>query len=554
MKADIQIAQECVLESIQDIAKKANIDLNDIECYGKYKAKLSLDILEKQKEKKDGNLILVTSINPTSAGEGKSTTMIGLGDALQKLEYKAMIAMREPSLGPVFGLKGGAAGGGYAQVVPMEDINLHFTGDIHAVTTANNFISSCLDNHIFQGNILRIDVNQIVWKRCMDLNDRSLRSIEIGLGDKNGVQRRDGFIISVASEVMAVLCLATSLQDLKKRLSNILIAYDVDGKPIFVKDLEIEGALTCILKDAIKPNLVQTLEKTPVIIHGGPFANIAHGCNSILATKMCLKLADYTITEAGFGADLGAEKFFNIKCRLASLQPNAVVIVVTVRALKQHGYIPFEELHKENVDAMLKGCENLERHIDIVKSFGLPYVVAINTFSSDTKKEHQELQKWCCEHKHPVSFSNAWETGSEGAIELAKQVVSLCKSKVSFTPTYHEHMSIEDKIERITKGCYGAKEIQYSIKAQEQLQKYKQLGWNNMLICMAKTPKSLSDDSTQIGVPKNFTLRIENIQPCLGAGFMVVKAGNILTMPGLPKNPAATKIDINDVGNIEGLF
>ncbi len=553
MKTDIQIARECALGSIQDIAKKAGILLDDIECYGKYKAKLSLDILEKNKNKKDGKLILVTSINPTSAGEGKSTTMIGLGDALQKLGNKAMIAMREPSLGPVFGLKGGATGGGYAQVVPMEDINLHFTGDIHAVTTANNLISSCLDNHIFQGNALRIDVDQIVWKRCMDLNDRSLRSIEIGLGDKNGVRRKDGFIISVASEIMAVLCLSVSLQDLKNRISNILIAYNVDGDPIFVKDLEIEGALTVILKDAIKPNLVQTLEKTPVVIHGGPFANIAHGCNSILATKMCLKLADYTITEAGFGADLGAEKFFNIKCRIASLKPSAVVIVATVRALKQHGGIPYEALHKENVDAMLKGCENLERHIEIVKNFGLPYIVVINAFSSDTEKEHQELQRWCELNKHPISFSNAWEKGSDGAIDLAKQIVSFCKSESSFLPSYHEDMCIEDKIEKIAKGCYGAMKVQYSIQAQEQIQRYKQLGWEHMLICMAKTPKSLSDDSTQVGVPKNFTLKINSILPCLGAGFLIVMAGNILTMPGLPKHHIATKIDINDAGCIEGL-
>ncbi|MDE6476026.1 MAG: formate--tetrahydrofolate ligase [Erysipelotrichaceae bacterium] len=554
MKADIQIAQECVMTSIEDIANKIGIDMNDIECYGKYKAKLSLAILKKYKEKKDGKLILVTSINPTSAGEGKSTTMIGLGDALQKLGHKTMIAMREPSLGPVFGLKGGATGGGYAQVVPMEDINLHFTGDIHAVTTAHNFISACLDNHIFQGNALQIDIEQIVWKRCIDLNDRSLRCIEVGLGEKNGVQRQDGFIMSVASEIMAVLCLATSLQDLKQRLANMLVAYTKEKKPILVKDLQLEGALACILKDAIKPNLVQTLEKTPVIIHGGPFANIAHGCNSVLATKMCLKLADYTITEAGFGADLGAEKFFNIKCRLADIKAQAVVIVVSVRALKQHGEVALDELHKENVPAMLKGCQNLERHIGIVKSFGLPYVVTINTFSSDTPAEHQALQKWCKEGGHPVSLSNAWEKGSEGALDLAKQIIALSKQEVSFLPTYHKDLSIEEKIEKVAKECYGAIEVQYSEKAEEQLRLYEQLGWSDKLICMAKTPKSISGDSKKLGAPKNFILKVEDIQPSLGAGFMVVKVGNIVTMPGLPANLAATRFDIDDIGNIEGLF
>ena len=423
-KTDLQIAQECVLEPIKDVAAKINVTEEDLEYYGKYKAKVSLDLLNRLEKEEDGKLILVTAINPTKAGEGKSTTTVGLGDALNRIGKKTMIALREPSLGPVFGLKGGAAGGGYAQVVPMEDINLHFTGDMHAITTANNLISACLDNHIHQGNELNIDLNRVTWKRCLDMNDRTLRNITIGQGPKaNGVERIDRFQITVASEVMAVLCLSNSLMDLKEKLSNMLIAYNVDGQPIYVKDLAIEGALAMVLKDAIKPNMVQTLEHNPVLIHGGPFANIAHGCNSILATKTCLKLADYTVTEAGFGADLGAEKFLNIKCRFGGLKPNAVVIVATIRALKQHGNVAYEDLKEENVAAMLEGCENLAKHIDTVKAFGLPYIVAINEFATDTENEVKALQDWCASNNHPMSLSQVWAKGGEGAIDLANQVV-----------------------------------------------------------------------------------------------------------------------------------
>lgn len=554
-KTDLAIAQECDMETILEVAKKVKIQEDDLEYYGKYKAKLSLDLLHRHADKKDGKLILVTAINPTKAGEGKSTTTVGLGDGLNRINKKTMIALREPSLGPVFGLKGGAAGGGYAQVVPMEDLNLHFTGDMHAITTANNLISACLDNHIHQGNELDIDIEHVTWKRCLDMNDRSLRKITIGQGAKaNGVEREDGFNITVASEVMAVLCLADSLMDLKKRLGDMLVAYNTSHEPIYVKDLKIEGALAMVMKDAIKPNLVQTLEHNPVIVHGGPFANIAHGCNSLIATKTCLKLADYVVTEAGFGADLGAEKFLDIKCRFGGLKPNAVVIVATIRALKQHGDIAFENLKEENVEAMLAGCANLAKHIDTVKQFGLPYIIAINEFATDTQAEVEALQAWCNEHNHPMSLSQVWAKGGEGAIDLANKVVELCEQPNTYKPIYDTNASIEDKIATIAKVCYGASAVEFSDQAKEQIATYQSLGWANMPICMAKTPTSLTDQDKIYGAPKDFTITVREMRPSLGAGFIVALTGNVLTMPGLPKAPAALNMDIDEEGHIEGLF
>lgn len=554
-KTDLEIAQECTLEHIKDIAAKINVGEDDLEYYGKYKAKVSLDLLHRIEDKEDGNLILVTAINPTKAGEGKSTTTVGLGDALNRIGKKTMIALREPSLGPVFGLKGGAAGGGYAQVVPMEDINLHFTGDMHAITTTNNLISACLDNHIHQGNELDIDIANVTWKRCMDMNDRSLRRIEIGQGPKaNGVEREDGFNITVASEVMAVLCLSTSLMDLKKRLGRMLVAYNTKHEPIYVKDLGIEGALAMVMKDAIKPNMVQTLEHNPVLIHGGPFANIAHGCNSILATKTCLKLADYTVTEAGFGADLGAEKFLDIKCRFGELKPSAVVIVATIRALKQHGNVAYEDLKEENVEAMLAGCENLAKHIDTVKQFGLPYIVAINEFATDTPAEVEALENWCIQHQHPMSLSQVWAKGGEGAIDLAHKVVALCAQENQYAPLYAVEQTIEEKITAIATKVYGAKAVEFSDEAKAQIELYNQLGWNKTPICMAKTQMSLSDNEKLYGAPKEFTITVRELRPSLGAGFIVALTGKILTMPGLPKIPAANKMDIDEAGHIVGLF
>lgn len=554
-KTDLEIAQECKMEHIRDIAAKIGVGEEDLEYYGNYKAKVSLDLLHRNEGKEDGKLILVTAINPTKAGEGKSTTTVGLGDALNRLGKKTMIALREPSLGPVFGLKGGAAGGGYAQVVPMEDINLHFTGDMHAITTANNLISACLDNHIHQGNELDIDIENITWKRCLDMNDRTLRHITIGQGPKaNGVERVDGFNITVASEVMAVLCLSTSLMDLKERLGNMLVAFNSKKEPIYVKDLGIEGALAMVMKDAIKPNMVQTLEHNPVLIHGGPFANIAHGCNSILATRTCLKLADYTVTEAGFGADLGAEKFLDIKCRFGGLKPNAVVIVATIRALKQHGNVAYEDLKDENVEAMLTGCENLAKHIDTVKQFGLPYIVAINEFASDTPAEVKALQNWCKEHQHPMSLSQVWAKGGEGALDLANQLVELCAEENSYAPLYDVEQSIEEKITAIATRVYGAKEVAFTEEAKEQIALYTSLGWDKMPICMAKTQMSLSDDAKVYGAPKDFTITVRELRPSLGAGFLVALTGKILTMPGLPKVPAANNMDIDEKGHIEGLF
>lgn len=554
-KTDLEIAQECKMEHIRDIAAKIGVGEEDLEYYGNYKAKVSLDLLHRNEDKEDGKLILVTAINPTKAGEGKSTTTVGLGDALNRLGKKTMIALREPSLGPVFGLKGGAAGGGYAQVVPMEDINLHFTGDMHAITTANNLISACLDNHIHQGNELDIDIENITWKRCLDMNDRTLRHITIGQGPKaNGVERVDGFNITVASEVMAVLCLSTSLMDLKERLGNMLVAFNSKKEPIYVKDLGIEGALAMVMKDAIKPNMVQTLEHNPVLIHGGPFANIAHGCNSILATRTCLKLADYTVTEAGFGADLGAEKFLDIKCRFGGLKPNAVVIVATIRALKQHGNVAYEDLKDENVEAMLAGCENLAKHIDTVKQFGLPYIVAINEFASDTPAEVEALQGWCKEHRHPMSLSQVWAKGGEGALDLANQLVELCAEENSYAPLYAVEQSIEEKITAIATKVYGAREVAFTEEAKEQIALYTSLGWDKMPICMAKTQMSLSDDAKVYGAPKDFTITVRELRPSLGAGFLVALTGKILTMPGLPKVPAANNMDIDEKGHIEGLF
>lgn len=554
-KTDLEIAQECVMDPILKVAEKIGLKEDDLEYYGKYKAKIDLDVLRRNSERKDGKLILVTAINPTKAGEGKSTTTVGLGDALHKLGKKAMIALREPSLGPVFGLKGGAAGGGYAQVVPMEDINLHFTGDMHAITTANNLISACLDNHIHQGNELGIDIERIMWKRCLDMNDRALRQIEIGLGPKaNGVERKDGFNITVASEVMAVLCLATSLEDLKERFANMLVAYNTKGEPVYVRDLHIEGALAMVMKDAIKPNLIQTLEHNPVIMHGGPFANIAHGCNSVLATKMCLKLADYTVTEAGFGADLGAEKFLDIKCRFADLHPNAVVIVATIRALKQHGNVAFENLKEENVEAMLEGCANLAKHIETVKTFGLPYVVAINEFATDTAAEVEALENWCRENGHPMALSKVWEKGGEGGMDLARIVVDLCEKENGYHPLYDVKDTIENKIETIAKTCYGADGVEYTPEALEQLMQIKANGWDQMPICMAKTPTSLSDQDKLYGAPKGFKITVREFRPSLGAGFIVALTGKVLTMPGLPKKPAALNMDIDEKGHIVGLF
>ena len=554
-KTDLEIAQECTLEHIRDVAAKIGVEESDLEYYGNYKAKVSLDLLNRNQDKADGKLILVTAINPTKAGEGKSTTTVGLGDALNRIGKKTMIALREPSLGPVFGLKGGAAGGGYAQVVPMEDINLHFTGDMHAITTANNLISACLDNHIHQGNELDIDIEHVTWKRCLDMNDRTLRNINIGQGAKaNGVERKDGFNITVASEVMAVLCLATSLMDLKERLGRMLVAYNTKKEPIYVKDLGIEGALAMVLKDAIKPNMVQTLEHNPVLIHGGPFANIAHGCNSILATKTCLKLADYTVTEAGFGADLGAEKFLDIKCRFGGLKPNAVVIVATIRALKQHGNVAYEDLKEENVEAMLAGCANLAKHIDTVKQFGLPYIVAINEFATDTPKEVEALENWCKEHQHPMSLSQVWAKGGEGAIDLAQQLVALCDQENAYAPLYAVEDSIEDKIQAIATKVYGADRVDFTEEAKAQIALYNALGWNKMPICMAKTQMSLSDDAKVYGAPKGFRITVRELNPSLGAGFIVALTGKVLTMPGLPKHPAALDMDINEEGHIVGLF
>lgn len=553
-KTDLEIAQECVLEPIEKIAAKANIPLEAVEPYGKTKAKIDIHALD-LKDKEDGKLVLVTAINPTKAGEGKSTTTVGLADALNKINKNTLIALREPSLGPVFGLKGGATGGGYAQVVPMEDINLHFTGDMHAITTANNLLCAIIDNHMYQGNELNLDPNRITFKRCLDMNDRTLRQIEIGQGSKvNGIERTDGFNITVASEIMASLCLANDLMDLKTRFGNMLVGWTYDNTPVYVRDLGCEGAMAMVMKDAIKPNLVQTLEHNPVLIHGGPFANIAHGCNSVIATKTALKMADYVITEAGFGADLGAEKFLDIKCRMAGLHPNAVVIVATIRALKQHGGVAYEDLGQENVQALLDGCANLAKHIDTVKQFGLPYIVAINQFINDTDAEIAALENWCEENGHPLSLSQVWAKGGEGAIDLAQKVVDLCEQENNYAPLYDTNDTIENKIEAIARKVYGADGVEFTDEAKEQIAQFNKFGWDKTPICMAKTQMSLSDDPKVMGAPKGFTITVRELRPSLGAGFIVALTGKVLTMPGLPKVPSALNMDIDVNGKITGLF
>ncbi len=552
---DLEIAQATPMEPIQKVAAKIGIPEDALEYYGKYKAKLSFDYLKSIQDQPQGKLILVTAINPTKAGEGKSTTTVGLGDALNRLGKKTMMALREPSLGPVFGLKGGATGGGYAQVVPMEDINLHFTGDMHAITTTNNLVCACLDNSIHQGNPLHIDPTKVTFKRCLDMNDRTLRDITIGQGSKaNGVERKDGFNITVASEVMAALCLADDLMDLKERFARMQVAYTYDGDPVYVRDLGIQGAMAMVMKDAVLPNIVQTLEHNPVLIHGGPFANIAHGCNSVIATKACLELADYTVTEAGFGADLGAEKFLDIKCRLANLKPNAVVIVATIRALKQHGGVAFEDLKEENVDAMLAGCGNLAKHIDTIQQFGLPYIVAINQFESDSPKEIEALENWCKENGHPMSLSQVWAKGGEGALDLAQQVIALCDQPNTYAPLYDVHASIEDKINTIAQKVYGAEGVDFTDEAKAQIETFNRLGWNELPICMAKTQMSLTDDGKIMGRPTGFRITVRELRPSLGAGFIVALTGKVLTMPGLPKHPSALDMDIDENGKIVGLF
>ncbi|MGE6260298.1 formate--tetrahydrofolate ligase [Heyndrickxia sporothermodurans] len=556
IKTDIEIAQESRLTSIKEIAESLGLTENDIEYYGKYKAKISYEKIHSLKNVEDGKLILVTSINPTPAGEGKSTVTVGLGDALSQLGKKTMIALREPSLGPTMGIKGGATGGGYAQVLPMEDINLHFTGDIHAITTANNALAALLDNHIHQGNQLNIDQRRIVWKRALDLNDRTLRQIVIGLGGPGqGVPREDGFDITVASEIMAVLCLATSLEDLKNRLAKMVIGYNTSKQPITVGDLGVEGALTLLLKDALKPNLVQTIEQTPALVHGGPFANIAHGCNSVMATKTALKLADYVVTESGFGADLGAEKFLNIKARSAKIKPEAVVIVATIRALKMHGGVLKSELQKENILALEKGLDNLQKHIETIDHYGLPTIVAINRFTSDTEAEVSLLSKWCKQRNVPVALTEVWEKGGKGGIELAELVLKeLDSNNQHFNYLYDLKLPIEDKIKTIVQKVYGGKDVEFSTKAIKQLKDFEEFGWNHLPICMAKTQYSISDDPTKLGRPTNFTIHVRELKPKIGAGFIVVLTGEVMTMPGLPKKPAAYRMDVDEKGKATGLF
>jgi len=556
MLTDVQIAQSAQMQPIKEIANQLGLVEDDLELYGKYKAKISLEAISKVKDNENGKLVLVTAINPTPAGEGKTTTMIGLSQALNKLGKKSIVAMREPSLGPCFGVKGGAAGGGYAQVVPMEDINLHFTGDIHAITTANNLIAAMLDNSIQQGNPLDIDTRQIVWKRVVDLNDRALRHIVVGLGGKvNGVPREDGFDISVASEVMAILCLATSLEDLKQRAGRMIVAYNYAGEPVTVDDIKATGAVTLLLKDAIKPNLVQTLDHTPVFVHGGPFANIAHGCNSVMATQLALKLGDYAITEAGFGADLGAEKFLDIKCRQAGLKPDAVVIVATVRALKMHGGVAKKDLGEENLEALRKGIENLEKHIENIAKYNLPSVVAINAFPTDTEAELQLLNEICKSKGVDVAISKVWAEGADGGIELAEKLLEILETKeANFAPLYGLDLSIEDKIKTVAKEIYGADDVVFTKKVLTKIKKYTEQGLGNLPICVAKTQYSLSDDPTLLGRPEGFTVTISDLIPNTGAGFLVAISGDIMRMPGLPKVPAAVNMDIDEEGTIVGLF
>ena len=556
MKTDIEIAQEAVMEPITKVAESIGIEADDLELYGKYKAKLSEEFLRKIQDRPNGKLILVTAINPTPAGEGKTTTTVGLGEAFGRMGKKAVIALREPSLGPCFGIKGGAAGGGYAQVVPMEDLNLHFTGDFHAITSANNLLAAMLDNHIKQGNALNIDTNQIVWKRCMDMNDRVLRNIVVGLGRPvDGVVREDHFIISVASEIMAILCLATDIKDLQERLSRIIVAYNVDNEPVTAGELKCVGAMTALLKDAIKPNLIQTLEHTPALVHGGPFANIAHGCNSVRATQTALKIADYVITEAGFGADLGAEKFFDIKCRMTGLKPDAVVLVATVRALKYNGGVAKADLGEENLEALEKGIVNLEKHIENLQLYGVPVVVTLNRFVSDTDAELAFVREFCEKRGCDFALANVWEKGGEGGIELANAVLNTLETKEShFKVLYEDNLSIKEKIETIAKKIYGADGVTYSAEADRAIAKIEEMGFANMPVCMAKNQYSLSDDAKKLGRPTGFTVNIREVYVSAGAGFVVAITGAIMTMPGLPKVPAAERIFVDDEGVTHGLF
>lgn len=555
MKTDIEIAQEAELLPIGEVAEKIGIDEKDLEYYGKYKAKLSDELWEEVKNNQDGKLVLVTAINPTPAGEGKTTTTVGLGEAMGKLGKKAAIALREPSLGPCFGIKGGAAGGGYAQVVPMEDLNLHFTGDFHAITSANNLLAAMLDNHIKQGNALKIDTNHIVWKRCVDMNDRVLRNIVVGLGrEADGVVREDHFIISVASEIMAILCLAENIKDLKERLSRIIVAYDFDGRPVTAGQLHATGAMAALLKDAIKPNLIQTVENTPAFVHGGPFANIAHGCNSVRATKTALKLADYVITEAGFGADLGAEKFLDIKCRIAGLKPDTIVLVATVRALKYNGGVAKEDLNTKNLEALKKGIVNLEKHIENVAKYKVPCVVTLNRFVSDSDEELAFVKEFCESRGCEFALSEVWEKGGEGGIELANKVLSTLEQKEShFEPLYDLELSIKEKIETIAKEIYGAAEVVYAPAAGQEIARLEKLGYGNTPVCMAKNQYSLSDDPKKLGRPADFTVTIREVYVSAGAGFVVAITGTVMTMPGLPLHPAAERIDVDDTGKIIGL-
>lgn len=557
VKSDIEIAQEAKMLNIKEVAAKIGVSEDELEMYGKYKAKLSDELSERCSSKSDGKLILVTAINPTPAGEGKTTISIGLTEGLNKLGKKAVAALREPSLGPCFGIKGGAAGGGYAQVVPMEDLNLHFTGDFHAITSANNLLAAMLDNHIQHGNALDIDLKRIVWKRCMDMNDRALRNIVVGMGAKtDGVVREDHFIITVASEIMAILCLAEDMADLKKRLGRIIVAYNRNGDPVTADDLKATGSMAVLLKDAMKPNMIQTLENTPVLVHGGPFANIAHGCNSVRATKLAMKLGDYAITEAGFGADLGAEKFFDIKCRLSGLKPDATVIVATVKALKYNGGVPKTELSKENMEALKAGIVNLDKHIENVKKYGVPVIVTLNSFITDTQAEYDFIKEHCEALGCEFALSKVWEFGGEGGIELAKKVIETVENKPSnFKPIYTDEMSLEDKIEAVAKEIYGADGVEYDTAAKKSLQHITDMGFGNLPVCMAKTQYSLSDDATKLGCPKGFKIHVREVNVNAGAGFVVVITGKILTMPGLPKVPAAEAIDYDENENkIVGLF
>ena len=556
MKTDIEIAQEAKMLHIREVAEKLGIAEDELELYGKYKAKLSDELIERVKDEPDGKLILVTAINPTPAGEGKTTISVGLGEAFGQLGKKAVIALREPSLGPCFGIKGGAAGGGYAQVVPMEDLNLHFTGDFHAITSANNLLAALLDNHIQQGNELGIDPRQVVWKRCLDMNDRVLRNIVVGLGRKmDGMVREDHFVITVASEIMAILCLADDMKDLKRRLGKIIVAYTYDGKPVTADDIKATGAMAALLKDALKPNLIQTLEHTPAIVHGGPFANIAHGCNSVRATKTALKLADYVITEAGFGADLGAEKFFDIKSRMAGLHPDAVVLVATVRALKYNGGVAKADLGEENLEALKKGIVNLEKHIENLQKYGVPVVVTLNSFVTDTKAETDYIEQFCRERDCEFALAKVWENGGKGGVELAEKVLKTLETKEShFKPLYADDLSLEEKIETIAKEIYGADGVTYASAAAKELKRIADMGMSDFPVCMAKTQYSLSDDQTKLGRPSGFTINVREVYVSAGAGFVVAITGAIMTMPGLPKNPAAYGIDVDDNGVITGLF